>query len=71
MPIFEYICKGCGKHFEAIVLGSRRAECPQCSGTELEQQLSRFAAHSHSSAGGAMPCGAPQGGCGQAGSGGG
>jgi len=72
MPIFEYLCKGCGKRFEAIVLGSQHAECPQCSGNDLEQQLSKFAAHSHSSSGaGSMPCGAPSGGCGQMGSGGG
>ena len=72
MPIFEYLCKGCGKRFEAIVLGSRQAECPQCSGQDLEQQLSKFAAHSHSgsASGGAMPCGAPSGGCGQMGGGG-
>jgi putative FmdB family regulatory protein len=71
MPIFEYLCKGCGKRFEVIVLGSKAAECPQCSGSDLEQQLSKFAAHSHSStSGGAMPCGAPTGGCGQMGGGG-
>jgi putative FmdB family regulatory protein len=74
MPIFEYVCKGCGKQFEAIVLGSKQAECPQCSSRELEQQLSKFAAHSHShssSSAGSMPCGAPTGGCGQMGGGGG
>jgi putative FmdB family regulatory protein len=70
MPIFEYVCKGCGKQFEAIVLGSKEAECPQCSGRELEQQLSKFAAHSHSSSGsGSMPCGAPAGSCGNGGCG--
>jgi putative FmdB family regulatory protein len=73
MPIFEYVCKGCGKKFEAIVLGSKQAECPNCSCDDLEQQLSKFAAHSHTSsaAAGSMPCGAPAGGCGQMGGGGG
>ena len=43
MPIFEYICKDCSKKFEAIVLGSKKAECPACHGAKLEQQLSVFA----------------------------
>jgi putative FmdB family regulatory protein len=43
MPIFEYICKDCGKKFEAIVYGSNQAECPSCHGKKLEQQLSVFA----------------------------
>jgi putative FmdB family regulatory protein len=43
MPIFEYICKECGHHFEALVMGSKRPECPSCQGSKLEQQLSGFA----------------------------
>ena len=43
MPIFEYLCKECGKKFEAIVYGSAKAECPSCHGKKLEQQLSVFA----------------------------
>ena len=46
MPIFEYICKECGRHFEALVMSSRRGgrpECPSCKGSRLEQQLSAFA----------------------------
>ncbi len=43
MPIFEYICKDCGKKFEAIVFGSNKAECPSCHSSKLEQQLSVFA----------------------------
>ena len=35
MPIFEYICKGCGNKFEAIVYGSKQSECPVCKSTEL------------------------------------
>lgn len=71
MPIFEYVCKGCGKQFEAIILGSKKAECPKCHGKNLEQQLSKFAAHSHSSAPSTAPCGQPSGACGQMGGGGG
>ncbi len=71
MPIFEYLCKGCGKKFEAIVYGKQQAECPQCNGTQLEQQLSTFAAHSSDKSSGsasgfpkAPPCGMPPGSCG-------
>jgi putative FmdB family regulatory protein len=69
MPIFEYICKSCGNKFEAIVLGSKQSECPSCKGTELEQQLSTFAAHGTDRSSGSalpksLPCGMPPGACG-------
>jgi putative FmdB family regulatory protein len=71
MPIFEYVCKGCGNKFEAIVYGANHAECPTCKGTELEQQLSTFAAHTHGSSSSApqLPCGMPPGSCGGGGCG--
>jgi putative FmdB family regulatory protein len=46
MPIFEYRCKSCEKHFEAL---RPRAEadtptpCPACKGTETMRLLSVFA----------------------------
>lgn len=43
MPIFEYLCKQCGKRFEAIVYGGKQPACPECQGSSLEQQLSVFA----------------------------
>ncbi|HZU22054.1 MAG TPA: zinc ribbon domain-containing protein [Terriglobales bacterium] len=43
MPIFEYLCKQCGKRFEAIVYGGKKPKCPKCQGGRLEQQLSVFA----------------------------
>ena len=74
MPIFEYICKECGNHFEAIVTGSRKAHCPTCDSSKLEQQLSSFAvgsvkgkgdfaksAGSARSGGGCGHCGDPRG----------
>ena len=58
MPIFEYVCATCGHAFEAIVLGEQKADCPKCHTAKLEQQLSRFSAHAHSSARpAATPCG--------------
>ena len=44
MPIYEYVCKQCDKHFETLVRGSTKVECPTCHGTRLEKQLSVFAA---------------------------
>ncbi len=49
MPIFEYICGSCGHHFEAIIMGQQEAACPKCNAHTLEQQLSKFAAHSKGS----------------------
>ncbi len=43
MPIFEYVCKQCQHHFEAIVQGAVLPECPACASKELEKQLSVFA----------------------------
>ena len=67
MPIFEYICKECGHHFEALVMGSKKAECPSCQGAKLEQQLSVFSAgtakttSSRPAAGPCGSCGDPRG----------
>jgi putative FmdB family regulatory protein len=46
MPIFEYLCKDCGKNFELLVRASTVIECPSCNGKKLEKQLSVFAAAS-------------------------
>ena len=55
MPIFEYICKGCGKDFEVIVRStSPPPSCPACSSTELEKQISKPAIKSESTHGLAM-----------------
>jgi len=50
MPIFEYICRHCHHHFEAIVSASRPAACPACHGSPLDKQPSTFAVASKSSA---------------------
>jgi len=66
MPIFEYICKECDHHFEALVYGKQKAECPKCHATKLAPQLSVFAVSAKgSSAGSASP--SPSGGCGSCG----
>jgi len=65
MPIYEYICAGCGHAFEALVYGSERPRCPACEGEELEKQFSAFAAHGESRPETAPPacgtCGDPRG----------
>jgi len=43
MPLFEYLCKGCKKQFEALVGPSRVPECPSCRSQDLAKQLSVFA----------------------------
>jgi len=51
MPLFEYVCAGCGHAFEALVYGSEQPECPDCGGRRLEKQLSAFAAPSGEASG--------------------
>lgn len=43
MPIFEYTCKSCEQHFEAVVQSSTVPECPQCKSRNLKKELSVFA----------------------------
>lgn len=46
MPIFEYVCDSCSKRFSALVgviANPRPTACPQCGGTALTKQVSRFA----------------------------
>jgi putative FmdB family regulatory protein len=42
MPLFEYICRDCGKRFEALVFGRAQARCPLCQSENLDQQISVF-----------------------------
>ena len=44
MPIFEYVCGECDKRFETLVRSGSTVECPSCSSTKLEKQLSVFSA---------------------------
>jgi putative FmdB family regulatory protein len=46
MPIFEYVCKQCNRSFEALVMGSKKATCPECGGTDLEDKFSTYAVRS-------------------------
>jgi putative FmdB family regulatory protein len=67
MPIFEYICRDCGRAFERIVpRHDSETECIHCNSRHIEKQLSVFAVAGPSdssadfSGGGCGRCGAPQ-----------
>ena len=66
MPLFEYLCKDCGKSFERIVPRyDSSTECAHCDSRNIEKQLSVFAiADPSSSSNEPMAAG---GGCGQCG----
>jgi putative FmdB family regulatory protein len=40
MPLFEYACRACGRHFEAFVTADRSASCPACESPDLQKLLS-------------------------------
>ena len=44
MPIFEYLCKSCGKSFEKLVpkATDKVYPCPECGSEETEKKLSVF-----------------------------
>jgi putative FmdB family regulatory protein len=68
MPIYEYICGGCGRSLELLLSGPKaKPVCPHCGSTKLAKQFSTFAAHNGSSTpcdSGKCPGAAPAGGCG-------
>ena len=46
MPLFEFLCKSCGKRFTALVgviAESAPPACPKCGATDLSRLMSRFA----------------------------
>ncbi|MGE3958811.1 MAG: zinc ribbon domain-containing protein [Vicinamibacterales bacterium] len=50
MPLYEYACRSCGRHFEYLTRADQAPACPSCSSTELEKQFSAFAVNAGSSA---------------------
>lgn len=47
MPIYEYLCRACGREFSKLVLSEADREslsCPRCGGKDLERLMSRFRA---------------------------
>jgi putative FmdB family regulatory protein len=64
MPIFEYACHDCGQQFETLVRSGTVPECPSCHSTELDKQLSVFAAPGSMSQAAPLPAMGPCGTCG-------
>ena len=66
MPIFEFVCRGCGQQFEDLMsfvqMEAGEASCPECGSKKVERSMSSFATGSSSGVGSAPPCGG--GGCG-------
>jgi putative FmdB family regulatory protein len=59
MPLYEYVCRDCGRRFEVLQrIGADGASltCPGCGGAKVVKQFSTFA--SASTSGSTMPCGA-------------
>lgn len=44
MPLFEYLCRDCGKQSELLVTGSEKPVCPHCGSKQLTKQFSTFQA---------------------------
>ncbi|NKB81513.1 MAG: zinc ribbon domain-containing protein [Nitrospirales bacterium] len=66
MPLFEYRCQECSRHFEFLVQRSTVPSCPLCQAEQLEKQLSGFAVNGSSqrvtpTSGGCGSCGDPRG----------
>ena len=47
MPIYDYLCRGCGHEFEGLVQKEIEIpNCPSCHGNDLERLLSMPSVHS-------------------------
>lgn len=40
MPLYDYQCRSCQHHFEALVRSGTTPACPRCASLELEKCLS-------------------------------
>jgi putative FmdB family regulatory protein len=64
MPIYEFVCRKCGKEFEKLVWKSSdntKFKCPECDSSELEEKVSSFASVTESGGSGLSNC-TPSGG---------
>ncbi|MDR2612372.1 MAG: zinc ribbon domain-containing protein [Deltaproteobacteria bacterium] len=47
MPIYEFICRECGKEFEELVLrAGEGGTCPSCGSRDARKRMSRFRSRS-------------------------
>jgi putative FmdB family regulatory protein len=44
MPIYEYVCEKCGRHFECLVSMGKDKDivCPECGAAEPRKMISCF-----------------------------
>lgn len=64
MPMYEYRCADCGRHYEELRRMSeadKDLQCPECASKNVERQLSTFSSAGSSSGG----CGPSSGGGGR------
>lgn len=59
MPIYEYVCEGCGYAFEFLVRSGDKPVCPSCGMKKLAKQFSAPAAP-HTAATTSAPQACPQ-----------
>jgi putative FmdB family regulatory protein len=64
MPLFDFVCRDCGREQEILIRGSETPECGDCGGTTMSRLLSAPIAHvagqssASAPASGKGPCGA-------------
>jgi len=63
MPLFDFICRACGKEFEVLLLGQDRPVCPHCQSKDLEKKMSAFARPRSTGGSGSSGGGSKCGGC--------
>jgi putative FmdB family regulatory protein len=44
MPIYEFVCRKCGRRFESLVRlgGEKEVACPECGAADVQKLLSSF-----------------------------
>ena len=58
MPIFEYVCQGCGASFETLVVSREAAvSCPVCQSPDVAKQFSAFSTRTAAGFSGSMGAG--------------
>jgi putative FmdB family regulatory protein len=62
MPIYEYVCKDCNKHFEVLTTSSsaETVKCSKCGSLDVRKTISA-STFRVGGGGGSIPAGAPSG----------
>jgi len=63
MPIYEYACLACGRHFEKLIHGQSVIACPDCESPRVSRQLSVVGVRSGSRFSNASVAAPASGGC--------